>query len=60
MVACHASNRFTKQHLMAFGPKTVQHLVGRGYAAVDLTDATVHPSKRMVNQCFLVSKQLRI
>ena len=60
MVVCHSSNRFTKQHLMAFGPKTVQHLLDRGYAAVDLTNETVHPSKRVVNQCFLVSKQLRV
>jgi len=60
MVAGHSSNRFTKQHLMAFGPETVQHLVGRGYAAVDLTNETVHPSKRVVNQCFLVSKQLEL
>jgi hypothetical protein len=60
MVACHTSNRFTKQHLMAFGPKTVQHLASRGYAAADLTHETIHPSKRVVNQCFVVSKQIHV
>jgi len=59
VVAGHSSNRFTKQHLMAFGPKTVQHLASRGYAAADWTNETVHPSKRAVNLCFLVSKQVR-
>jgi len=59
VVAGHSSSRFTKQHLMAFGPRTVQHLASRGYAAADWTQQTVHPSKRSVNQCFLVSKQVR-
>jgi hypothetical protein len=60
VVLCHLSDRFTRQHLFAFGPGAAAYLAQRGYYAVDATRETIHPSKRRVNQCLFVSKQIRM
>lgn len=60
VVACHLSNHFSKQHPYAFGPGFTEHLQSRGWSAIDLTQETVHPAKRSVNQCVFVSRQMRI
>jgi len=60
VIASHLSNRFTKQHLYAFGPETAAHLANLGCSAVDATKETVHPAKREVNQTLFVSRQIRL
>jgi len=60
VVAGHLASRFSKQHPYAFGPGAVGYFRSRGWSALDLSDATVHPAKRSVNQCVFVSKRMRI